>query len=249
MRCPNGDAELEKHVHTDHQGISITHYRCPRCESYWLDSFSANFIKAHEVKRNRNVKHGSKIPSIPSCPICTKKLLLARSDSIPPNVAVWQCPDRHGYYFENGELLKFKIAQETKLNYFKLWNIPVSSITGFLLASFGFVLLSAGFAVTVVSINSRNRTTTEASEIITEQHAIVNSGDRSVLFLATTRTAGKVQLVIKPKYEHGIEMSSLDGNQHYARIPLLMPGKYSYYFVMQIGKETISSGTYQIIVP
>lgn len=249
MRCPNGDAELEKHVHTDHQGISITHYRCPRCACFWLDSFSANFIKAHEVNRTRKTRHSVKIPPIPSCPICTKKLLLARSDSIPPNVAVWQCPVRHGYYFENGELMKFKEAQETKIKYFKLWNIPVPAVSGFLLASVGFILLSSGFAITINSIITRTHQTTIAAEIITQQHAIVNSSDRSVLFLVTTRTSGKLLLVIKPKFEHGIEMNSLDGFQHYTRLPLLMPGAYTYYFLTQLNGENITSGEYSLIVP
>lgn len=246
MNCPNNDAQLHKHTTTDHGGMSITYYRCPRCFGYWLDAFNANFIKNNQIK---GISKPHSHPSAqPHCPSCRKPLTLMRGDNIPPGVTAWGCPDNHGYYFTDEELKKFKEAQEAKISYHKLWNIPLPSLASVLLVGIGAFLITEGIVTTFKQTQLKQSIQTNADEILQSQQAVINSNDGSVTFLVSTGLPSTVFVTVNNTGYSNIPLTSTDRKTHVAQIRNLAPGQYIYTFTITMESATVTSEDYTLIV-
>ncbi len=247
MNCPNGDAQLHKHTKTDHDGLSITYFRCPTCGGYWLDPFNANFIKKNHIRKTPRSSdvHSS---DTPHCPSCQKELTLTRGDNIPPGVSAWGCPQKHGYYFTDEELLKFKEAQEAKISYHKLWAVPLPSLASVLLVGIGTFLLTGSIVATFRQAQERQSIQSRAGEILVSQQAIINADDGSVTFLVSTGAPSSVFVTIKNSEVRDVPLTTTDTMTHAAQIQSLKPGQYTYVFTITTQSATVTSEEYTLIL-
>jgi hypothetical protein len=237
MQCPQGDGELQSHTTHGEQNLTVIYSTCPTCHGYWMESFAANFIKiTWETHAKKPIVSEKKI----LCPLCKQQLICATGDNIPDHVFVYSCPNHHGYFFPASELASFKRAQKTKIEYHKLWNLPLASVGSVLLAVFvGFVVIHG------ISINQQ--TTIQARQLLTGHHAYIVSETHEALLSAQTSS----ETTLIAHVSNGLEkaMTRTDKNTHILLIPNISPGTYRYYFTFVVNGETIRSETFTFIMP
>jgi hypothetical protein len=246
MRCPFHDAQLVKHMLTDPQGRVITYFRCDLCGSHWMDAFNANYISTSDISP---IPHPKLHAVLPTCPECKAMLVLLQGENVPDTVHVLHCPKKHGYFFPDNELVSYKEAQEAKINYHKLWRIPLPSVASVLLASVTLVFLSVGIIVSVVETQNAKNTQTQAAQIIVSQQVIPAPDSQAATFVVTTRVPAQVNLrFIKPNdLVHA--MTSSDGRTHMITIHNLTRGQYIYMFEVAINNKLVQSEPYTFIMP
>lgn len=240
MHCPNGDADLVSQTRKQ-KGLTVAYAQCPRCHGFWLDAFNANYLKTEDITRSPKIIPADvALPSRPACPICQELLTVYHGQNVPSNVAVWKCPNNHGYFFPEAELFAFKKAQETKLAYFKLWNIPLPSVASILLVSIvGIVTLG----VIAGNLSQRQTTILQAQQVITYQQAFV--ADRSVTIAVTTNTKTTATIHIG---DWQSIMETTDELLHTAFVSNLALGTYQYYFTFALGGKSLRSDTFSFII-
>ncbi len=241
MRCPNDDAELIQHSHTDPKGLRITYSQCPTCGGTWLDAFNANYIKTDDIRTKE--APAATLPKLihPACPQCQEKLSIYHGENLPQDVQTWKCPNGHGYFFPKGELFKFKIAQEAKISYFKLWHVPFPAVASMLLVS---LVLAVSLGVTLTYVSRQQTTLIQAREFIRFQQAYV--ADRSVTVALTTTAATRVVTLHVGNWRQ--QMQTTDHLLHTAFLTNLTPGTYEYYYTFTAEGKTFRSDTYRFII-
>ncbi len=234
MQCPNADGELEQKIHQK-EGLVITYHQCPVCDGSWLDAFNTNYLSTEDLASKGVAFKGSPAAAPPICPQCEELLIMTHGDNIPQDVQTWKCPNDHGYFFPKGELFKFKKAQEAKINYFKLWNIPLPSVASVLLAAFIFFIVS----LSLVNIGQRQIYQLQAQNILKSQEAFV--ADTSVTIAATTTIKTTATLHVGDFMQ---TMQTKDNILHTLFLSHLTPGTYEHYFTFIIDGKTVRSNTF-----
>lgn len=237
MQCPLHDGELTNHTTQGENGLTVSYSTCAVCRGYWMDSFAANFIKPNSIDATGTITAVSTY----YCPVCTKPLARSTGDNIPDNVFIFDCPGHHGYFFPTGQLAAFKKAQTAKLEYHKLWHIPMPNIRGVLLAGLVLLILTGGLAATYTGLQQKQTTESQARQILTG-HAVYTASDHSaVLITATTSADATVTIHIPALNNLTVPMISDDHRTHRLTIPTMQNGLYTYSFTITVsGKETQS---------
>ncbi|MDO8452055.1 MAG: hypothetical protein Q7S76_04275 [bacterium] len=246
MRCPLGDGQLSVHRHTDYTGFSTTYSICSKCHGFWLSAFDANYIPLEEFALPRKDVAFS-IEKTLSCPVCQDGLVSARGENIPPSVSAWMCPLHHGYFFPTTELRKFKDAQNTKISYFKLWNLPLPSLSSVLLTSITITILSLGLLLTYLEVFNRQTTQSQAHTVVTS-HQVFVTPTRHVTIAATTQFSTNLTLTINPNIRLETEMRTTDGISHSLTVFDVPAGTYEYSFSYSIDDTTTSTPRYRFTV-
>lgn len=240
MKCPNDDAELITQNKT-RDGLTISTARCPRCRGYWLDSFNANYLKTDDIERSFEPVH-QKQTTHPVCPVCQSPLRRYTGENIPDNVRAWRCPNGDGYFFPQAELFAFKKAQEAKLNYFKLWNIPMPSVASVLLASIVFVI-SLGLVTTYLTYQSRQTTLILARELVRIQEAFVSDHSATIAVTTTAKTTATIHIG-----DFSQAMETKDQLLHTVFLTNLMTGTFEYYFTFMVEGREVRSDNYRFTI-
>lgn len=239
--CPNRDGFLKTYATSGKNGLPITYHRCPHCRGYWLSAFAANFISDVDIESQHPP---APLPTshhrfTPLCPECKTPLHVFRDENVPSSVATYRCPTGHGYFFPSGELTKFKTAQQAKIAYHKLWNIPIPSVSSVLLASVVVILLG-GIIATTVAIRQKQTSVTQARQLLSS-HATLPTASGTVFFVATTSIPATVTLHLPSANNKEIRMESTDRTTHTAIVSTLPPGAYRYYFTVTINGKTVQT--------
>jgi Zn-finger nucleic acid-binding protein len=237
MKCPLGDAELTSHTAQGKNNLTVSYSTCPSCRGYWMDSFAANFIKITDIDSTA----ATTTPSVYYCPVCTKQLTRSTGDNIPDDVYIYVCPDNHGYFFPTGQLAAFKKAQQTKIEYHKLWHIAMPNVGSILLGSFILLLLSGGLAVTFQALQERQTIESQAKQILVNHAAYPSADHATVLITATTGTDASVTVHIPSFHNFSRLMQTSDNRTHELTIDNIPAGTYHYFFTVGVsGRETQS---------
>lgn len=242
MRCPRGDGELIERFVTGVGGISLTYHLCLGCLGHWTAAFDANYFPLDSLDDARGVDR--RVASF-RCPVCQEPLERSHSDAMAPDILAFYCSAGHGYFFPRGNLRKFRTAQEARITYHKLWQIPTPGVTSVLLTGvIVFMLVTSG--VLVSQIRQRQQTATQAQSLIVSRQVIISDG-RVVIFTRTTRPV-KIYLVIDSL---GIDtlMQSPDGIIHEIILDDVSPGTYLYTMTALVGEGKITSPIYDFYVP
>ena len=243
MTCPRGDGELIARSATGLGSIPLTYHLCLACLGHWTRPFDANYLPLSALP-NDTIKP-EEMESF-RCPECRERLERAHEDAMAPDILAWYCPTGHGYFFPRGNLRRFRMAQEARVTYHKLWNIPMPPIRSVLLATILLILgISAGSVIT--RIQQTQNVNTQARDILTYQKAIP-SGGNSIIFLA--RTAAKTTMILRIDALALIKpLKTTDGLSHTILVTKPQSGTYQYYYLYEINGETIRSKTYLLTIP
>lgn len=240
MNCPAGDDILIRHTTTGVAGISISYYRCDTCQSHWIDPFDANYVSPSDLPAATSDQ--KETPGKLLCPTCGEKLLRTHENAMAPDVIAYYCTTGHGYFFPTGNLRKFRQAQEARISYHKLWDIPLPPLRTVLLASL--VLLTGLVSGLIVqSIQTPQQSTIMAKSQIPYHDAIVSPSDGSVTIIARTTIVLSLSLSLSPN-DILMPMHSQDGYTHTQKITGLVPGTYIYKLLYQINGSTVQSETF-----
>lgn len=125
MKCPNCKENLNEDV-VDNQNI----LHCPNCGGTFFQENGINRITLESAQNLATDLKTNIISDIDkTCPKDQTIILPFRSDeSIPQDVTLLHCTTCKGIFAFPNDLLIFKKAQNAKIDYFKLWNIPLPSI-------------------------------------------------------------------------------------------------------------------------
>ena len=144
MVCPNCKEKMEEDVV---DGQAILH--CPNCGGTFFQENGINRISLTAAQKLAAEKKVSEI-SIQDklCPNDQTILIPFQSEeSIPPDVILLHCPTCKGVFSYPNDLVIFKKAQAVKIDYFKVWGIPLPSIKSI-------AVLSIFLFVSIVSLTA-----------------------------------------------------------------------------------------------
>lgn len=133
MSCPNCETEM-KTMNQDNQ--SVLH--CQNCGASFFEENGINRISLETAslfaldKQTDDISGKEK-----NCPKDQSVLTMVENkESIPSNVTLLQCKTCKGIFVFSEDLIKFKKAQNVKVDYFKIWGIPLPSLKVVVVLSF-----------------------------------------------------------------------------------------------------------------
>ena len=236
LTCPDCHRGLlARKVHT-HSGGKIEIDKCPFCAGIWFDHFEANQVPFSEIKRL--VKEKPK--TVPSgaigqgkCPHCLVPLIPLDSESVPKYLNVFTCPQCRGNWFSQKNLLEFKVAQKAKVNYFKLWRLPLPSVFSALLPIFLLTVLALSIPVTLIGLKEKGRRKEiriKASEVIIKPTTIVLNPTTVILTWATTTPViSEIKYWTKAMTPKTLIVSPSPSANHTIELKNLLPSTLYFY--------------------
>lgn len=210
---------------------------CLGCGGIWMDHWEANQITLKSARdlgkklfRSRKGISGS---GGSTCPLCNTELLPFRAESIPLSCSVKYCPKCAGNWFPSGQLVEFKKAQESKLNYVKIWKIPIGSPYAILLPAVVFILIAGAIPATVALVQRRQEQRSSASDFV-KSISIQNVSLDSVAVYWDTDAPVRSEIEIgdSPSAGQKIIVSAQPATTHRIKISLLTPGKKYFYRII-----------------
>jgi len=247
MRCPDCGGGLISVETKGQEGHLLKIEYCSSCGGYFLDQWEANRIPFEEVlllasKLPKPIKSdifgGSNL-----CPHCFIPLEVLHHASIPNNCIVKYCSQCHGNWFQRGQLLIFKRAQRARVEYFKAWNIPISSVFQVLLPLLILVFVGTSIPVTVYLVQKNQEERTMASEYIKSVSVIKTSWKEIILTFSTSKP-------FSSELEYGtgnfnmkrIPISPVSTTIHQIKLANIPDGKYQYKIILRSDEgRTITS--------
>lgn len=163
MICPSCGNTLNHYV-LDKQGV----LHCRLCGGSFFEDNGINRISHESAERlgRYTYNDSARANALKKCPKDGNVMApIANTPSVPPSVTLLHCPLCFGVFAMPKDLLDFKKAQEAKVEYFKLWNIPLPNLKPvFIIASTIVVLTSV-----VLGVNTLQRSpsyNSQASDVL-----------------------------------------------------------------------------------
>lgn len=246
MNCPKcGNTLATKTVKTAASG-SIEVDLCETCGGVYFDRGEVNRITKTDADRLSNTHtHGVMHDGTNRCPKCGASLERYWGESVPSDVYVLRCPDCSGTWFTQDELEKFKEAQSAKINYFRTWKIPLSSLSSVLIPIALFVVLTGSTLIVADQVRNQQRTASYAREVLTNPAVIRGDDGQSLTLVFTTKEKATTTLLINgyqgyegvttlpisttPKTAHQITLRNLGSGQTYFYRIHVVTGEDSIY--------------------
>ncbi len=231
MFCPSCNHQLLPISLRGKTGTQVLDY-CKICGGTWTDQGEVNFLGLHDLDPLFALL--GKIASDTSgqtlhCPKDRSILEIFRSESIPDDLTIFRCGDCDGTFFPSGTLTDFKKAQEAKVNYFKTWHIPLSSVYAVLLPLLLVLLIGGGLWATLISVEKPTDVSTKAEDVFSVPVVYQTKSDQWVIFFTTKDPAvTKIRywttpMVIKevwvsrdPQLNHTVTLQNILPNQSYS---------------------------------
>jgi len=147
MLCPNCQEPFD-FISIDNQKI----LHCSNCGGSFFEENGINRISLETAEKLAADKKTEEISGQEKhCPKDGNLLLPMNSQNdeqsaIPPNITLLRCPQCHGIFAFPDDLVDFKKAQAAKINYFKTWLIPPSSLKTLLVFTFTALIFTGIFA-------------------------------------------------------------------------------------------------------
>jgi Zn-finger nucleic acid-binding protein len=161
MLCPNCNEEMHEVNHDDQ---NVLH--CKNCGGTFFAQNGINRISPHTAEilskdKITTIVHGK--PKI--CPHDNLFMTPLQEESIPNHITLYACPKCQGVFTYPEDLVAFKNAQRAKVDFFKLWNIPLPSVQAVLVLGI-FAVIGLTFIATASNIRNPLTTASSAQDII-----------------------------------------------------------------------------------
>lgn len=237
MSCPNCAAELNNVIY-DNQ--SILH--CQNCGGSFFEENGINRITQDSAFKLSQNKKSDEVSGLEKkCPKDQTPLsVIDNNESVPADVTLLECKACKGIFVFPDDLVKFKKAQEVKVDYFKTWGIPFPSLKSVVILSFiAFISATVFFRFLLYQNGSLGQS--QARDLI-KQISFSKSGRygfisfktslpfRSFIVITDTRTR-KVfskEISSKPTYLHYLTITDISFND---------PLTYHIILIDEKGKE------------
>lgn len=136
MFCPNCGNHLEN-LSLDSQKV----LHCSNCGASFFEANAVNRISLSTAQKLASDRRTNEISAAEK--LCPKdKTVLTRimdNQAVPQDATLLRCSSCAGIFVFPEDLVRFKVAQKAKVDFFKIWNVPFSPLRNVLVM--GFVLL------------------------------------------------------------------------------------------------------------
>lgn len=239
--CPDCGGVLVPYFIKTSETSDIGVNYCYNCGGFWCDHWVANKIsynKFQELARDLPLyDEESLMGGNGKCPYCFVKLQRLLGENIPSNLIVEACPQCWGNWFPKGELFRFKIAQESKLDYLKKWNVPLKSVYQVLLPIIILAVISASIPLTLNLFQQKTREQTIASEFVKNLQIVPSGvGNTYLVFNTNTPMISEVEYGLSLTKMQKIPVSIIFQTYHQVEFKNLISGS-TYYYKIWLYKE------------
>ena len=250
MFCPDCNHNLTP-VTIPVKGSTVILDYCGYCGGVWTDHAETNFFNLKDMQTLHNVlPHAPKkaLAGSHKCPHDNRELTRLEHESTPLGVSVFHCATCGGNWFPYGQLQRFKKAQRAKLDYLKIWNIPLHSMYAVLLPLLVLAVLSTGMLGAVIGIRRQQNLQSQAHDIIGKPIVIKGSTPTEVLISFTTSTDNRSSIVYwsNPIAQKTANISIQEQKSHMIKLTGLQP-KTTYFYTISV--ESSVSGRTKLTSP
>lgn len=217
MNCANCGEQMSPLTRDDHQFL-----HCSNCgASFFADNIinRITFETAQYLAENKLTENPEHIAALKKCPKDgTVMLPILNSEALPRSVTLFHCKLCNGLFAGATELVKFKEAQQVKVNYYKVWEMPLPRLQSVLII-FMITLLTGSVYLSVSSINQSAVYQSEASELIQKVN-LFKSG-RYILITFRTTTPFTSEIILRNQTtdeESAKPIMKLPNTQHFATL-------------------------------
>lgn len=193
MTCPNCSHPMN-YVCLDNQNI----LHCDNCGSSFFEENGINRITFASAEKLASDKKTDEIfgreKLCPNDHLCLKPL--SSSEAVPQNISVLKCSRCHGVFAFPDDLLAFKKAQTTKIEFFKAWFKPLPSLRTVLVISFTAIVVGSVFYQLNTFFKNYSQPS-QASDLITKIN-FTRSG-RYLLVFFKTKTPMRSKIIFEDK--------------------------------------------------
>lgn len=252
MTCPQCNNNLNPLTVTTTDGKEKKVFECLDCGGHFLEGYLVNFLSTETAHNLDSVLPKKKNPlnSEIKCPHCGQNMFAIQDDEgLPQTVTVYNCPNSHGDFFPKGDLLYFKRAQDAKLNYHKLWGIPLKTAFAVMIPLFVIFTSITVLPSLIKEINTSKENRVKASELITNP-LITPISETEVLisFSTINRVSSKIIFTAGKSSEH-IVSKDPDIN-HLIKIEGLLPSTtYKYKIILESDNKNLSTNEFTFSTP
>ncbi len=251
MTCPQCNDSLNLIEVTTTDGTSKNIHECLDCGGHFLDNYLVNFIStetAHNADSVLPKKHNPLKPE-PTCFHCGQVMFVIKDDAIPQTVTVYNCPNGHGDFFPKGQLLLFKKAQDAKINYHKLWGIPLKTAFAVIIPLFVLFTSITVLPTLVREINTIQETRVKASELVTNP-LITPLSDNEVLISFSTKNKVQTRLLFTAGLNKTVPVSEKEETNHLLHLENLSPSTtYTYKIIIDPNGKNLTVGEFSFSTP
>lgn len=252
MTCPQCSENLSNLEIITTDGTPKNIEECLNCGGHFLEGYLVNFIStetAHNIDsvlpKKKNLSNTE-----PKCHHCGQIMFAIKDgDSIPLAVTVYNCPNGHGDFFPKGQLLLFKKAQDAKINYHKLWGIPLKTVFAVVIPLFVIFTSVTVLPSVVKELNKNQETRVNASEIVTPP-LITPLSDSQVLISFSTKNNVTTSLIFTSGLTKTVVVSQKPSTNHLVSIENLPPSTiFKYRIVIDLNGKKIQTSEYSFSTP
>jgi len=245
LHCPDCDGILVPYAVTISSENEVNLNYCYNCGGFWCDHWVANRISYKQFKSisTQFPEHSNSfvLGSGKKCPYCEIGLQRIQGENIPQDLTVFSCPQCFGNWFPKGELPRFKLAQESKLDYLKTWGVPLRSVYQILLPVLVLILIGVAIPATVYLTQKNQEARIMASEYIKNEQ-VIQSGLEEVIiaFTTTNPMPTEIEYGLSENSLQKLSISVVEQTFHQIKITELQKGKrYVYRIILHKGGKPL----------
>ncbi len=190
MKCPNCGNRLTEETY-DRQEV----LHCDRCGISFFEENGINRITLSSAQElATEISEPIVLGNEKFCPKDKAKLQPYHAESVPEHVTLLGCPLCFGILAFPDDLVEFKKAQDAKINFYKVWRQPLSSISSVLVVSL-VLMVSISTLVGMTYFVGRSSVPTNASDVV--KNVLVTTSGRYTLISFKTNGAFKSELFLE----------------------------------------------------
>ncbi len=251
MTCPQCTENLNllEIVTTDGEVKHVE--ECLNCGAHFLEGYLINFISAETARNIDSVLPKKHLPVSPEpkCHHCGQVMFAIKDDAVPQTVTVYNCPNGHGDFFPKGQLLLFKKAQDAKINYHKLWGIPLKTAFTVIIPLFVLFTSVTLLPSVIKELNKNQENRVKASEILTAP-LLTPLSDTQVLLSFSTKNQVATNLVFTQGLNKTFVVSKTPEINHLISLDNLPPSTtFKYLIVIDPLGKNIATSEYTFSTP
>lgn len=248
LDCPNCGEQLTPIIINTGTHARLTIDHCIHCGGTWFDHYEINRITLADVYKitgatqiKRNQMPWGKMERL--CPKDSSRLMPFKSEITEERMHIERCTSCGGMFIMEKDLERLKMAQMSKLHYYKSNEIPFPSLKLFFIPLFFVGLLLFSTFLTVTKLNDAMESRTRAKDTVTAVTTIPVTGNIETVFFATTTPLisrleywtnildkKTIDVAKLPQTAHSVSISGLSPGTVYSfRIILTFPGTKDLY--------------------
>ncbi len=251
MTCPQCSENLNSLIINTIDGSEKSIEECLNCGAHFLDGYLINDISVETARNIDSVLPKKHLPisGEPKCHHCGQVMFAIADDTVPKTVTVYNCPNGHGDFFPKGQLFLFKKAQDAKINFAKIWGIPLKTALSVIIPLFVIFTSVTVLPAVVQELNKNQENRVKASEILTTP-LITPISDTQVLISFSTVNNTTTNIIFTEGLKKSFLVSDTPQKNHLLNVENLpLATTFKYIIVIDPKGKNIKTTEYTFSTP